>query len=148
VGPDLAAKALHKSILDFAAAMWNKAPAMLNQMKTRKVAVPRLEGGEMADIVAYLYSVNYFAAPGDARKGRITATQKGCGACHGTAPGGTHALDFAAMKGLDSPATVIAAMWNHSFISSSGAPQHWTEFRPEEMADLAAYLQSVSRKPS
>ncbi len=148
VGPDLAAKALHKSILDFAAAMWNKAPAMLNEMRTRKVAVPSLDAGQMADILAYLYSVNYFAAPGDVRRGREIVAQKGCGACHGTAPAGKQPLDFAAMKGLDSPATVIAAMWNHSFLAGRAAIGNWPEFRGEDMADLAAYLQSVSRNPS
>lgn len=148
LAPDLAAKAVHKSITDFAAAMWNKAPAMLNEMKTRNVAVPRLEASDMADIVAYLYSVNYFAAPGDARKGRQIAVQKGCGSCHGIDPGGKRTLDFATMKGFDSPPTVIAAMWNHSFIVRRGSPGRWPEFRADEMADLTAYLQSLHRRPS
>jgi mono/diheme cytochrome c family protein len=148
VGPDLAAKALHKSMTDFAAAMWNKAPAMLNEMKTRKVAVPRLEAADMADIVAYLYAVNYFALPGDVQRGRVIAAQKGCLACHSVDANNKGALNLAAVKGLDSPATLIAAMWNHSFVASPSSAREWPRFSAEEMADLAAYLQALNRRPS
>jgi len=150
IGPDLADKALHRSMTEFATAMWNKAPAMLAAMKNRKVAAPRLEPEDMADIVAYLYSVQYFALPGDARKGRELAAKKGCFACH-TAGGDGQAPDLARVRGLDSPATVIAAMWNHSFVTErrvQGQKTLWPQFRAEEMADLAAYLQTLGRGPT
>jgi mono/diheme cytochrome c family protein len=150
VGPDLADKALQRSMTEFGAAMWNKAPAMLAAMQTRKVAAPRLEAEDMADIVAYLYSVQYFARPGDARKGRELAAQKGCFACHAVG-GEKHAPDLARVRGLDSPATVVAAMWNHSFVTESrvqGQKRLWPHFTPEEMANLAAYLQTLSRGPA
>jgi cytochrome c2 len=147
VGPDLADKAIQRSMTQFAEAMWNKAPAMTAAMKTRRIAVPRLEAEDMADIVAYLYSVQYFARPGNPKNGRELATQKGCLACHSidaekTAPA------LSRVKGLDSPATVIAAMWNHSFIAErpgAGQKKLWPQFRPEEMADLAAFLQTLGR---
>ncbi|HTM10117.1 MAG TPA: cytochrome c [Verrucomicrobiae bacterium] len=152
IGPDLADKALHRSILDFAAAMWNKAPAMLAAMKTRKVAAPRLEPEEMADIVAYLYSVQYFARPGNAKRGREIASQKGCFSCHGVAGvGDKSAPSFSQIKDIDSPATVIAAMWNHSFLTDrplQGQKTLWPQFRADEMADLAAYLQTSGRGPT
>jgi mono/diheme cytochrome c family protein len=147
VGPDLADKALRRSMTEFAEAMWNKAPAMTAAMKTRKIAVPRLEAEDMADIVAYLYSVQYFARPGDVKRGRELATEKGCLACH-SIDGEKAAPALARVKGLESPATVVAAMWNHSFITEKvgeGQKTLWPQFRADEMAHLAAFLQTLGR---
>ena len=78
MGPDLAERGLHKSLTEFAAAMWNKIPAMIAAMKAKGIAAPQLQPQEMADIVAYLYSVRYFADPGDPRRGEQLVTAKGC----------------------------------------------------------------------
>jgi mono/diheme cytochrome c family protein len=148
VGPDLAERSLHRSMTQFAAAMWNKAPAMTAAMKARGIGVPRLEAAEMADIVAYLYSVRYFAAPGDARTGRELAAAKGCLECHSLGGGEKAGPDLMQVKGLDSAATVIAAMWNHSFITGRRKAEKapWPQFTSEEMASLVAYLQRLARE--
>ena len=103
----------------------------------------------MADLVAYLYAVRYFAEPGDARKGRELATAKGCLGCHSLeATGGKIAPDLAKVKGLGSVAAVIAALWNHGFIMAERAERRqvaWPRLRPEEMAHLVAFLQSLGR---
>ena len=147
VGPDLAQRALHRSITQFAEAMWNKAPAMMSAMKIRGIAVPRLQAEEMADIVAYLYSVQYFAGPGDAGNGRELAAAKGCLACHSAeGRGNKAAVDLAQVKGLESPAAVISALWNHSFITErrvEGQKALWLELRPEQVANLIAFLQTL-----
>ena len=90
---------------------------MMAAMRAREIAVPRLQAEEMADLVAYLYSVRYFAEPGDPARGRQVLGDKGCLGCHSVSgAGGKVASDFARVKGLDSPGTVISALWNHSFI--------------------------------
>ena len=63
IGPDLGRRGLYRNLVEFAAALWNKAPAMLKAMKLRKFTVPQLNGEEMADIVAYLRSFQYFGGP-------------------------------------------------------------------------------------
>ncbi|HEY3304059.1 MAG TPA: c-type cytochrome [Candidatus Binatia bacterium] len=149
IGPDLADKALQRSMTEFAAAMWNKAPAMTAAMKSRRIAVPRLEAADMSDIVAYLYSVQYFARPGDGKKGRELAAQKGCLACHSIdGKAGKGAPDLARVKGLDAPQALIAALWNHSFLTErrlEGQKILWPQFRADEMAHLAAFLQELAR---
>ena len=149
VGPDLVERGLHRSLTQFAAAMWNKAPAMLDAMKARGIAVPQLQAEEMADLVAYLYSVRYFAESGDLARGRQLVTDKGCLGCHSVSgAGGKTASDLARVKGLDAPGTVIAALWNHSFIMEHRAERRkvpWPKLRPEEMADLVVFLQSQGR---
>jgi mono/diheme cytochrome c family protein len=149
VGPDLGERGLNWSLTQFAAAMWNKAPAMMEAMRAREIAVPQLQAEEMADLVAYLYSVRYFAELGDPARGRQVLADKGCLGCHSVSgAGGKVASDLARVKGLDSPGTVIAALWNHSFIMEHRAERRkvsWPKLRPEEMADLVAFLQAQGR---
>jgi len=149
VGPDLAERGLAWSLTQFAAAMWNKAPAMMKEMTARAISVPRLQAREMADLVAYLYAVRYFADPGDPRKGRELLTAKGCLGCHSLeATGGKVGPDLARVKGLDSAVDVITALWNHGFIMAERAERRqvaWPRVRPEEMAHLVAFLQTLGR---
>ena len=145
VGPDLAARGLHRSLTEFAAAMWNKAPLMIKEMKERNISVPQLRAEEMADIVAYLYSVQYFARPGDPARGEGLARAKGCLRCHSIGgKGGTIGPDFKKIAALDQPATVVSAMWNHASTMEQKMTQmslQWPLLKGDEMADLVAFIQ-------
>lgn len=139
IGPDLADRAVSASILDFAAAMWNKAPAMAAAMKARAIPLPQLQPGEAADILAFLYSIRYLGPLGNPARGAAVADAKGCVACHAA---GKRAGDFHRARGLESPA-ILAALWNHSFIGDAtvrSAP--WAAMTDAEMLDLIAFLQS------
>lgn len=148
-GPDLAERGVHRSLTAFAAAMWNKAPAMMKAMEARAIAVPELRAEEMADIVAYLHAVQYFAEPGDPRRGRELVANKGCLTCHTlSGQGGKVAGELARVKGLDFPAAVIAALWNHTLVMQQWPERQrisWPLFSPEEMADLALFFQGQGR---
>ncbi len=147
VGPDLAARGRKWGLIEFAAAMWNKAPAMLGAMRERGVWVPTLGATEMADLVAYLYSVEYFADAGDPELGRERVVDKGCLSCHSLGgSGGDWAGDLSTVTGTESPAAAIAALWNHSAVMATRMEDrdvHWPRLTNEEMADLMAYLQAV-----
>jgi mono/diheme cytochrome c family protein len=146
-GPDLAGRRMPRSLIRFAAVMWNKAPAMLAAMKARPITVPQLGADEMADLVAYLDAVQHFASPGDPRQGRRVLDDKGCLECHSVrGRRQTELLDLAQVKGLDSPATVISALWGHSFLTERGGRPSggWPQLRPKEMADLMAFLGSLT----
>ena len=149
VGPDLAERAIDQSLTEFAAAMWNKVPTMMQVMKARGISVPQLLPQEMADIVAYLYSEQYFAGPGEPGRGGELVAGKGCLSCHAVrGKGGKTAGDLVRPEPLRAPAAVVAAMWNHAMIMQELAREKkvaWPYFSPEEMADLVAYLQSLRR---
>jgi mono/diheme cytochrome c family protein len=151
VGPDLAERGVDQSLTQFAAAMWNKAPTMLAAMKARGIAVPRLGPEEMADIVAYLYSVQYFAQPRDTQRGARLAKDKGCLGCHTVGVrDGKPPVDLARSAAADSPAGVVGALWNHSFVREpvAGRPAAgWTALRADELADLVAFLRSLRPSP-
>jgi mono/diheme cytochrome c family protein len=152
VGPDLADRGVHQSLTQFAAAMWNKAPTMLAVMKARGIAVPQLRAEEMADIVAYLYAVRYFAQPRDPQRGARLAVDKGCLGCH-TVHGrdGKAPIDLAQTTAADSAPGVVAALWNHAFVQAPAAGRAAAgsaELRGDEMADLIAFLRSLRpRRP-
>ena len=141
----------HKSLTEFAAAMWNKLPAMTREMAKRSITVPPLRPEEMADIVAYLYSVRYFAEAGDARNGVILATYKGCLACHALySEQGKPASDLTRSQAITTPPGSLSAIWNHSFIADPRPPAQqtpWPTFTGREMADLMTYLGSLKRTP-
>jgi mono/diheme cytochrome c family protein len=142
VGPDLGAQRRYASVLDFAAAMWNKAPGMVREMRQRGVAIPKLEAHEMADLVAYLYAGGYFADAGDAVRGARVARER-CGRCHAEPPAAARRLE--GLRGLDSPAAVVASLWNH--MTARPIPGGWPSLSPADVADLTAYLESEARAP-
>lgn len=147
VAPDLAERGRQLSLTQFAAAMWNKASAMTAVMNAQGISVPQLQAEEMADLVAYLYAVRYFARRGDPSNGPKLAVSRGCLDCHALyGERGKIASDLSAVMGLESPARVISALWNHSFIDDERSARRRAEWPPlhaNEMADLIAYLQGL-----
>ncbi len=148
VGPDLAQRSDYRSLLGFAAAMWNKEPAMLRAMNAKGMSAPRLRPEEMADLIGYLYSVQYFAESGTSVRGRRLVRRNGCLECHGlSGQGASSATDLGTLTTEVTPASVISALWNHAFLEDGSTIEmsSWPAFGPGEMADLTAFLQSVSR---
>ena len=101
----------------------------------------------MADLVAYLYSVKYFAELGDPERGAQELRDEGCLACHSlNGAGGMSASDFTGVSGVESPAAVIATLWNHSLVMS-GAPDlqegQLPKLSEQQLADIAAFLQDL-----
>ena len=144
--PDLADRRIGGTPIDFAAAMWNKAPAMVSAMQSAGVAPPQLHPAEVADILAYLYSVRYTAG-GESRKGLAVATAKGCLGCHSVrGEGGKTAGDLARARSAVTPGGALAALWNHTFIgaaSSASGRAPWATMTGDELADLIAFLASA-----
>jgi hypothetical protein len=60
--------------------------------------------------------------------------------------GGKTASDFSRIKGLDSAATVIAGLWNHSFVTDQRATGKgaWPELTAGQMADIVASLRNMA----
>jgi cytochrome c2 len=146
IGPDLGRHGLHRNLVEFAAALWNKAPAMLRAMKLRKVTLPQLNGEEMADIVAYLRSFQYFGEPGNPDLGRRLLWEKQCLNCHSLdGGGGKGAPDLAMTKGLGSPAAVIAALWSHGNFMAESAADRWPQLKSDEVAHLMAFFERSTR---
>jgi mono/diheme cytochrome c family protein len=145
VGPDLARRGARWDLTHFAAAMWNKAPGMTSQMRARGLHVPQLNAGEMADLVAYLYSVQYFDESGDPRAGRYLLGSKGCLTCHSiNGEGAGTACNLSEFRGMVSPARVMSTVWNHApYIEAADTlALEWPAISAAEMADIAAFVKA------
>ncbi|HEY7557288.1 MAG TPA: c-type cytochrome [Candidatus Binatia bacterium] len=149
VGPALAGRKLYPSLFEFAAAMWNKGPAMTREIKRRAVSIPALQANELADIVGYLYSVDYFAGAGDPDRGGALIKAKGCLNCHSIrGQGGQVGPDLAKVRGLDRPANVVSAMWNHGVAMENKVREKavaWPAFKGDEMAQVVGFLETLAR---
>jgi mono/diheme cytochrome c family protein len=141
VGPALTAVAPREPA-DFAAAMWNKGLGMLAAMRAAGVAAPQFTGAEMADVVAYLGTLQYLADEGVAARGGQVMTAGGCTACHGSA-----ATDPMRTATLDTRGAVTAALWNHVGLSADSLRRSLRPLTAPQMADLVAYLESRGRRP-
>jgi cytochrome c2 len=128
-----------RDLADFAAAMWNKAPRMLAAAGRAGVELPRLEAGEMADLVAYLGSLQYLAGEGSPERGAARLGALGCLRCH-TADGSGPAPGLGRVRGAGTRAGLLAALWNHVALPDSLIATRWTPLRPADVADLTAHF--------
>jgi mono/diheme cytochrome c family protein len=149
VGPPLDQPGHHISITEFAARLWNHAPAMEARMVERRITMPTLSGQDFADILAYLYVSRYFDVAPSVQRGRDLVQGKGCLSCHAVAgKGATVGGDFARSSVVRTPATLVAGMWNHSRLMEMQAEKRnvaWPELSGQDLADVGAYLRSLSR---
>ncbi len=143
-GPDLGIgrRELVRSVPEIAGLMWNHSLGMMAEFRRRGIPHVSFSGQEMADIIAYLYFVNYATVRGFPERGARLFVEK-CSACH-TLQGGTRVgPDLAVAPGLDDPFAIIAAMWNHAPRMEEQLRKRglgWPRFEPGDAADLTAFL--------
>ncbi len=141
--PDLRSRALPRTLGQFAADMWNHAPAMRARMQAQKIPRPQFTNKEMADLLAYLFAERYFEPAGNVSRGERLFTDQGCNDCHGSSHIGPD-LSRASV----SPVHMATALWNHGPVMFQTMQQKkisWPRFQPGELNDLIEYL---SRKPA
>jgi mono/diheme cytochrome c family protein len=152
VGPDLGRSAVKGSFYDVVAAMWNHVEAMSDKMEEMRLVRPRFEGSEMADLLAFLYFLNYFDEPGDVKRGKTLFNQKHCIQCHavGREGGGTGPRLDGLPRGTP-PLKIAQDLWNHGpgMIAAMRARNlEVPTFRGNEIVDLFAYLRSQGQRRS
>jgi len=142
VGPDLGRIETGKSFFELGAAMWNHLPRMGARMREARVERPTLTPRELSDLIAFLFTAQYYDEQGDAAAGQEVFRAKGCIRCH--VVGGTGVgITLDTMKSANSPVLVAAAMWNHGpemaeTMKDKGIPR--PKFEGREMVDLIAYV--------
>jgi mono/diheme cytochrome c family protein len=138
--PDLRSRALPRTLGQFAADMWNHAPAMRASMQARNIARPQFTNKEMADLIAYLFAERYFEPAGSAERGARLFQSKGCASCHRSGGAGP---DLAGAS--VSPIHIATSLWNHGPVMFQSMQQQqiaWPRFQPGEVVDLIEFLGS------
>lgn len=144
VGPDLSRVGLQRHLLQLAGLLWNHSPHMTAKMRELGIARPVLSGSEMADLLAYLYALNYFDQPGDPDRGARLFLEKRCAACHAVGgKGGEIGPSLDRLSNFSSPILMAQAMWNHgprmqARMDALGIPR--PVFQEGEMADILAFI--------
>ena len=150
-GPSLVGRGVRRTPIEFAAALWNKAPAMVAARTPDMGTTSQLSGSDIADLVAYLDGAGYFAGSGSISRGWRVLADKGCLTCHGVhGERDKPASDLTRAKAMGSRAAVLASLWNHTTVTAAapgGGRAGWPTIRPQEMADLVALLQAIQRSP-
>jgi mono/diheme cytochrome c family protein len=134
-----------RSVPEIAGLMWNHSQAMNSEFARRGIARPTFAGQEMADLIAYLFFVNYANVRGTPFRGGQVFSKK-CGSCH-TLGRQSVGPDLLSAPGLDQPIGIIASMWNHATTMEQEAAKRlrtWPRLERGETADLAAFL--ISRR--
>ncbi len=148
IGPDLSERAseLSRSLTQVVATMWNHGQNMILEMRELGIEPPIFSQREMADIVAYLYFLNYFEELGDIDEGERVFVERGCARCHSPKAERADMGPYLAKIGRrSSPVDLITSLWNHApDMAERMRMKHipWPNFRKGEMADLIEYLRS------
>jgi cytochrome c2 len=145
-GPDLGVltRDFVGSVTSIAGVMWNHRQAMSAELRRRGIQPVTFSGQEMADVIAYLYFVNYSNVQGVPSRGAEIFSTK-CSACHSVGEGRRVGPDLAHIPQLDDPIAIVASMWNHASLMEQELRRRrwsWPRLLPGETADLAAFLLS------
>ena len=135
-----------------ATALWNHSPRMWRAQEQRNVR-PTLDSTETADLFAYFFSLAYFTAPGDPRRGKTVFENAGCSRCHDIRPSSERKAGppISTWNEVSDPLVWAERMWNHSGtvyaeLANNGLP--WPQFSTAQMIDLVAYLRMVPESSS
>jgi mono/diheme cytochrome c family protein len=146
VGPDLGRSGVKGSFYDVVAAMWNHVEAMSKKMEEMRLVRPTFEGSEMADLLAFLYFLNYFDEPGDVKRGKALFSEKHCIQCHAVGrEGGRMAPRLDELPRGTPPLKIAQDLWNHGpgMVAAMGERNlEVPTFRGSDIVDLFAYLRS------
>jgi len=144
VGPELSRTPLRKSISEICGILWNHSFAMQARMAAGGVEFPRLEGNELADILAYLYFLHFSRDEGDAARGERVFNGKGCANCHGGGTPNKPGPDLSAGKKNYDMLRLATSMWNHAPIMygyMESEAMKWIKLDLDDMQDLSKFLQ-------
>lgn len=147
IGPELGARRQPPpTLVQFAGLMWNHSPEMWRAMKAKNIPRPTFEGREMADLIAFLSSLQYFEPGGSPLAGQNVFARRGCSRCHGAQAEGTVQAPALRGRGLTFSSIALAqALWGHGpkmyqLAQQLGIP--WPTLAESDVGDLVVFLNS------
>jgi mono/diheme cytochrome c family protein len=149
--PDLARVQSGAGFYELGAAMWNHLPLMGAKMREKGIERSTLTPLELANVLAFIFTAQYYDELGNAKTGERLFTTKGCVQCH--AVGGTGgnvgpALD--ALKRMNSPVLVAARMGSHGRGRAEAMRAKGIDrptFTRNELVDIIAFITATASDP-
>jgi mono/diheme cytochrome c family protein len=133
----------------FAAVLWNHAPAMVEQARSAGVATPTLQGEELTDLLKFLTSLRYFEPVGSPFLGERVFVERGCARCHGNRAEGTKiAPRLRSGPNAFTTVSLATALWSHGPKMSLRADElniPWPKLEAGDIGDLISFLNDPVR---
>ncbi len=120
-------------------AFWNHSPAMWETLRRERKPGPQLSTSDFADIVAYLFFVNFDRTSGNIQDGQRLFEDRSCSACHDATDVSGGSLEL------------LSRFWNNVPEMLAEAQQEgieWPILSEGEVSSLIEYLASVSKESS
>jgi cytochrome c2 len=151
IGPELGpAHELPRTSAQFAAVLWNHAPAMLKHVQEASLVAPTLQGDEITDVLRFLASLRYFEPTGSPFLGERVFAERGCARCHGPSAEGTrNAPKLRAGADAFTMVSFATALWRHGPAMNTRAEKlgiPWPSLEPGDVGELISFLNDPSRK--
>lgn len=145
IGPELGGRSHYPlSLVQFSGLMWNHSPQMWRAAKAMAVPRPSFEEKEMADLLAFLGSLQYFEPGGSPTTGGSLFAQRGCSRCHGSSAEGTsQGPSLRQGEETFTSVTLAEALWQHGPEMYQRAQQvgvPWPTLLESDIGDLLAFL--------
>jgi len=144
IGPDLGRNGSWRDLMQFAGALWNHTPQMLEKQREQGVTRATLSSDELAQLASYVFFTRFIGEPGNVERGKNLFKQRSCAHCHQLAGrGGTVGPRLDELKPFMSSFFLAQALWNHGPMMAAkmaalkvARPQ----FEGNDVADLVALL--------
>lgn len=148
VSVDLGRRELRFSLTEIAGKIWSHSGAMWQEMVKINIPFPLFSAKEMADIISYLYFIQFYDERGSFAKGKKLYREKECIYCHVLEGEGENiGPDLSEGNIIFSPIAIASAMWNHAIVMEDMLVEKkltWPRFSGDEMRDLLSYIQEAS----
>jgi len=135
---------LPPTFVQFGAAMLNHSPVMRRVMQQRGINHPEFQGQEMADVAAFLYSLQYTDPTGSPHVGKSVFSWRGCNRCHGAEAQGS--ANAPGLRGRGQAYTAVglaASLWEHGermYRRSEQMGIGWPTLTTTDIGDILSYL--------
>lgn len=143
LGPD---RKVPPTFFRFAEAMLNHFPDMRRAMQSQNQAVATFQGTDMADVIAFVYSLRYLEPGGSPQVGKSVFQWRGCAQCHGDRAEGSRNGPPLRGRGRSFTAVRLASiLWDHGakmYQQSQKMGQAWPQLQDSDIGNLLAFLNS------
>jgi cytochrome c2 len=147
---DLGSKKLQQTLTVISGKIWSHSSQMRQEMRRIGLAFPVFLPEEMADLISYLYFIQFYHEEGDPREGKRLFREKVCILCHALEGEGENiGPDLSESEAQLSQIYLATAMWNHANVMKNMLAEKdsaWPRFSGNEMQDLVSYIQDVSMR--
>jgi len=147
---DLGRREMRLTLTEISGKIWSHSGHMWEGMKKIGLPFPIFSPREMADVISYLYFIQFYDEKGDIKEGKKLFREKVCIFCHALEGEGENVgPDLTESEAHFSPIFLASAMWNHAIVMEDMLEEKnlgWPRFSGNEMRDIVSYIQEASER--